>query len=396
MSAGDSRAEQRSSVRRDLTSILRGYLLFAGAAGVVWALVAAFSLASFDVTAYQVLLAFGAAVALVAGVIAAVEARKPREQPLLAPVGVAIAPDGRVYVADRDRSQLVQIQASGEVEPVLRRLGTFDYWAYSAYGVAVADDGAVLYADARHQCVRRIQPGGEEDLFGGREGLMSADVSRPSQDGEQVLSRPVALAAVGDGALVCTVGDDRVWRVNADRTQSVVAGAGGRGGAADGTPAVEARLRSPRGVTVDARGRVVFSERWGHVVRVVLDDGTLATLAGNGERGRSGDGGPATQARLSGPTGVAAGVDGCVYVADTGNGRVVRVDPDGAFTTIAEDLGAPHGLALDRRGALYVADARGGRLWRLDPDGTITQLISGSGERPDAPATNATEEPSLP
>jgi sugar lactone lactonase YvrE len=302
------------------------------------------------------------------------EARRP----LASPVAVAVAPNGTVYVADRDRSRLVTVAADGSVALITRKLKSFAYSEYSAYGVAVADDMTVIYADARHHCIRRISPNGEEKWITGGVATTTGDYARGKTG---VLNRPVAVAAQGHNMLVCTIGDDRVWLILPSGDLELAAGNGQRGAAPDGTVATDAPLGSPRGVTTDARGLVVFSERWGNAVRVILADGTLETIAGTGEAGYSGDGGPAREATLSGPTGVAVSREGHLYIADTGNGRVRRVGSDGTITSVCKGLGSPMGLAIDGRDALYLTDSREGLLLRLDPDDSIVTLVSpiGSG-----------------
>jgi len=126
-------------------------------------------------------------------------------------------------------------------------------------------------------------------------------------------------------------------------------------------------------------------------VRRVGPDGIIITVAGGDDWGYGGDGGPATQALLNFPTGVAVGSDGSLYVADTFNGRVRRVDPNGIITTVAgsgsfgfsgdggpataakfED---PRGVAVGSDGSLYISDSSNNRVRRVGPDGIITTVV---------------------
>ena len=113
-----------------------------------------------------------------------------------------------------------------------------------------------------------------------------------------------------------------------DRRDGCTVGSRGNGG-----PATSAQLNSPTGLAVDGKGNVYFSE--GPVVRKVGSDRVVTAVAGTGVRGFSGDGGPATAARINGAEGIAADALGTVYIADYNNSRVRKVRPDGTITTIA-------------------------------------------------------------
>jgi len=113
---------------------------------------------------------------------------------------------------------------------------------------------------------------------------------------------------------------------------STVAGSGWIG---DHGPATQAILRQPGGVAADGNGNIYVAETGGHRVRKVDRSGAITTLAGTGAAGFSGDGGPAAQAQLASPYGVTADILGNIYIADLGNARVRRVGVDGNITTVA-------------------------------------------------------------
>ena len=114
-----------------------------------------------------------------------------------------------------------------------------------------------------------------------------------------------------------------------DAGTGVISTFAGRGGLGDGGPADEARLQVPSGVAVDAVGNVYIADTDNHRVRRVdVATGNISTFVGMGERGFSGDGGPATEGRLAFPTDVAVdGVSGSVYIADQLNHLIRRVSP---------------------------------------------------------------------
>ena len=167
----------------------------------------------------------------------------------------------------------------------------------------------------------------------------------------------------------------RVRRVDAETgVISTLAGTGERGYAGDGGPAAAAQLNLPAGLAVDASGNVFVADSYNHRVRRIdAGTGVISTLAGTGERGSGGDGGPAAAARLNLPAGLAVDASGNVFVADTGGGRVRRIDAGtGVISTLAATGGSiyvrsPAGLAVDASGNVYVADSDEGEVLRFDP-----------------------------
>ncbi|EFC79731.1 serine/threonine-protein kinase [Parafrankia sp. EUN1f] len=161
--------------------------------------------------------------------------------------------------------------------------------------------------------------------------------------------------------------------------------AGTEPGPAPSSPALPLRLDDVRAWAIGPRGGFYVVDRAGlRVLRLDLD-GTLSAVAGTGVAGSTGDGGPATAARLRGVSDVAAASDGSVFLADSGNGRIRRIGPDGVITTVAgggERLAtdgaqatevslslASGPIAVDTDGTLYLAGA--GRLFRLDRAGVL-------------------------
>ena len=149
-------------------------------------------------------------------------------------------------------------------------------------------------------------------------------------------------------------------------------------------------------------GSYYVAEPQRHVVSKISPDGTRTVVAGTGEAGSSGDGGPARAARLDGPKAVAVGHDGTLYIAD--DRRVRRVGPDGIISTyvgsVAENgIGSsrasditPLDVAVDRRGSLYIADASGNRIIKVAPDRRAT-IVAGEGASDSEPADVISSEP---
>ena len=177
-------------------------------------------------------------------------------------------------------------------------------------------------------------------------------------------------------------------------------------GCGDGGPAVQARLHGPMGLAVTSDGAVVFADSLNWRIRRISPEGIITTIAGNGVRGFSGDGGPATQASLNTPKGVAIGADGSILIADHDNQRIRRVGPNGIINTIAGNgnllgdggpaiqarLASPTGVAVSIDSSVLIADSLNSRIRRIGPDGIITTIagIGQSGYAGDGgPATQA-------
>jgi hypothetical protein len=148
-------------------------------------------------------------------------------------------------------------------------------------------------------------------------------------------------------------------------------------------PASSVGLASPVGVATDGAGNVYFSS--GNLVFKVDGTGSLTRVAGNGKAGYSGDAGPAAEAQLNSPQGVALDTGGTLYIADTGNNVVRRVTPDGTITTVAggvataTQLNAPAGVALDDAGNLYIADTRNCVIREVTAAGAMVTVAGTSG-----------------
>lgn len=164
----------------------------------------------------------------------------------------------------------------------------------------------------------------------------------------------------------------------------------------DGGLATSAILIQAQGMAADGAGNLYVADAGDHRVRKISAGGVIQTVAGTGVLGFSGDGGPALQAQLNSPYGLALDNQGNLYIADLGNARVRRVTPDGTIATIAGggqlpaggvnngtlatmlQLIAPRNLAFDASGNLYVSDFGAGRVYQISPQGSLV-AFAGTG-----------------
>jgi len=178
---------------------------------------------------------------------------------------------------------------------------------------------------------------------------------------------------------------------------STVAGTGQRRFSGDGGPAVVAALNEPVALAVDGKGHLYIADQSNNRVRMVdLDTEVITTVAGTGEATYSGDGMRSSEAALAGPSGLAVGPDGTLYIADTFNGRIRAVDPEtGVIRTVAGDggeyryfsqpnefsasLSRPYGITLDQAGNILITDSDSHLIRRWDRRKKIVSRVAGSG-----------------
>ena len=176
---------------------------------------------------------------------------------------------------------------------------------------------------------------------------------------------------------------------------TTIAGNGSFGYLGDGVPATTTALNRPVGVAIDAVGNVYFADRNNHRIRKVNTSGIISTIAGSGVADFAGDGGPATDASLNLPYGVAVDASGNIFFADLFNGRIRKIDTAGIIRTVAGNgpavyngdniaataasLNEPSGVAVDKSGNLFIVDAGNSRVRKVSSSGIITTIAGNGG-----------------
>jgi sugar lactone lactonase YvrE len=232
-------------------------------------------------------------------------------------------------------------------------------------GIGVDRVGNLYIADAGNHRVRKVAVDGA--------------ISTVAGNGDAGYLNPLGAAVDAAGNLyIADAANHRIRKVGLGGAMSTVAGNGISGYSGDGGSATEAGLNYPSGIAVDSAGNLYIADTYSQRIRKVAVDGTISTVAGNGNAAYAGDGGPAVEASLYDPVGVAVDVGGNVYIADSGNLRVRKIGGDGRISTVAGNGDAgylhPTGIAVDAAGSVYIADCRNHRIRRVAINGTISTV----------------------
>lgn len=277
-------------------------------------------------------------------------------------------------------------------------------------GITIDAQGHLYISGTAFNVVYRMGSDGHISVFAGNETTPRTWIGRVrnySGDGSLAtkadLGEPFDLATDRIGNLyIAERANHRIRKVNTAGVISTVAGTGVEGHTGDGGPAVEATLKFPMGVAIGPNGEIYIAES--EAIRKVSVDGIITTVAGKpgGDPLVLGDGGPATEAYLN-AEGLFVDDQGILYIADTVHHRIRKVDTDGIITTIAGDgfvdpikksarfagdggpatlasLNTPRDVLVDGAGHLFILDSRNNRVRKVDDAGVIT-TVAGHGPR---------------
>ena len=267
---------------------------------------------------------------------------------LNSPTGVWVDANHNIYIVDKDNDRIRIVSSSGIIT--------------TAAGSSTAD----VYAGD-----------------GGK--ATQASVNRPNG---------IAFDATGKIMYIADTGNSVIRKV--DTSTGIITTVAGNNSSAyggDGGPATSASLSLPTGVALDSAGNLYIADTNNSCIRKVTTDQVIHTVAGQCSYALfQGDGGPAIAAKLNKPYSVAVDAQGSIYFSDTQNDRIRKVTPDGIINTIAgngtqgfrdgpalqAELYSPSGIALDASGSLYIADKSNFRIRKLLPSGNLV-TVAGSG-----------------
>jgi sugar lactone lactonase YvrE len=301
------------------------------------------------------------------------------------PSAVAVDREGNVFVADTTNHTIRKISGGS----VTTLAGFADGWGnrdgvggvarFNQPGaVAVDGEGTVYVADSFNGRIRRISAGGKVTTLGPFVGVV------------------FALAVDGEGSLY--VARNAIQKITRDGQLLTIAGVDGSSGSSDGTGSA-ARFNDVMGLAVDATGNVYAADSGNHTIRRITPEGVVTTIAGLAGASGSSDG-SGSSARFSGPHGIAVDRSGNLFVADSFNSTVRRIDPSGVVTTVAGNAGedggiadgsgssarfnAPLGVAVGADDTIYVADTFNHTIRTISSEGVV-ETIAG---RPNEPGSN--------
>ena len=266
---------------------------------------------------------------------------------------------------------------------------------YYSRGLVFDNSGNLYIADTGNSVIRKVDINGTITTVAGNGQNGYSGDGGPATVAE--LRFPYSVAVDNDGNIyIADTSNHRIRKVDTNGIITTVAGTGYPGYSGDGSPATQAELHTPTRISLDNAGNIYICDRLNNRVRKVDPNGIITTIAGNGQQGYSGDGGPAIAAQLNQPVAIAVNDAGDIYVAD--NARIRKVDTSGLITTIAGNGiegysgdGGPatdaqfdfmSGMALDRIGNIYISEWHtfASRIRKVDTNGIITTAI-GNGQR---------------
>lgn len=323
------------------------------------------------------------------------EGLDPRQTDLYLPQDTTIGVDNLVYVVDWNNHRIRRINADGSMDSVV---GTGELGdaqdgegAYSNLNhpthMSVAPNGKFMIAAWHNSKIMEFDPATEQLVTVCGNGMRSfgGDGGPASM---ALLDLPTATAFDAEGNMYITdQANQRIRKVGVDGIITTAVGNGMPGFSGDGEDATTAQIKLPGGqaappagrIAVDGEGNLFIADSANNRIRKVDTTGIITTIAGNGDPTYGGDGGPAVDASLARPSDVEVDRDGNIYIADTDNSCIRKIDAGGIISTIAGRCGSPgyegdgdeaskalldrpYGITVAENGDLYIADTHNHRI----------------------------------
>ena len=318
----------------------------------------------------------------------------PEATALYYPLDIAFDTENRLVVIDWNNLRLRRVDHDGRVRTILgtgQEADTFvvngtpalETPLHHAFSLALDSSGEIFLAGNHVPLIWKIDTDMRVWVVAGNDHEGYAGDGGPALDAEMNSPSGVAVAPGGFPIYIADTANHSIRRVDADSTIHAVGGNGTAGYAGDGGPASQALFRGPFRVRLEGQtGNLLVTDTGNHCIRRIDASGKIETIAGTGTAGYTGDGGPATKARLSSPYDARMGPDGRLYIADTYNHCIRCVDATGVITTVAGNgtagfsgdggpanearLSHPFAMTFDPDGNLLIADTYNSVIRRVE------------------------------
>lgn len=285
---------------------------------------------------------------------------------LSGPTDIALDSSGRLFIADTQNDRVRVVTPDGVIHRFAGGSGAgysgdgglaVDAALVKPEGLAIGPDGSVFIADRGNRVIRRVDTDGVISTVAGNGQVRPYNNPEPTQLSALQLNSPSYVAVAADGTLYVSERSSlgRVWRIDTDGSVTPVIHANMQALALDGTP-IELEAIEATGLALLADGSLVVGDERDPYVLRLAPDGGLSVLAGNAGQRSVGDSMPAAQTGINGPQGIAIGSDGTLYVAlACCQGSVVSIDPNGIQHILVVRRGHRDGSTVDTK--LYSVDA---------------------------------------
>ena len=316
---------------------------------------------------------------------------------LKSPQGVHVDVFGVIYIADTENQRIRKVDLSGTISTIAGTgIGGFEGDAGAATaaklkkprGVAVDSQRNIYIADTDNHCIRKIDTSGIITTVAGIGGQAGYSGNNGPAT-EAKLDKPIGVFVDNsENIYIADTNNHRIRKVDGSGTITTIAGCGGYNllfcwYTGSGAPATSTRLQTPCGVYVDTTsGTIYIGDTYGNRIRRFVEGGVMDTVAGTGAAGYSGDGGPATSAKMDLPWVAVRKSTGEMVISDWMNSCLRQVDPGGTISTLkgtgAPGFNHPEHIAMDGSGNVYIADKDNHRIRKLDTSGRVT-TVAGTG-----------------
>ncbi len=313
------------------------------------------------------------------------------------PTDVIIDSLGVIYIADRNNNRVRKIDRLGVIT-TLMGLNQIEFngdneiaaetTLHLPFALAFNGEDRLLVVDRNHFRVREVKllNSQVETIAGNGKFLFRGD---GGPGGGATLEAPSGIAVDRKGnVLFADRLHQRIRKVGSDGIIETYIGNGKQGNEGNGGPGIEATLHLPEVLISDQEDNLYLTQRTGNawIIRKINPEGIITHFAGNGMQGNAGDGGPAIKASFHTISDIAVDVAGNIYVADSINRNIRKINDQGIISTVAEDslekLGTevhPNGIVVDKAGNIFFSDSGSSKVYKIDTRGNIT-LIAGTGD----------------